>query len=107
MGPDSSRAPGAQCYQISTLPAPKIITDGPAPSVFDPTLEYSTEQVVLFWQPPSCFSQWSPWSFVVDDVPYSSTEQFVMAENTRLFQDRRTEERIMSSPDPRAHKRIG
>ena len=66
--PDSSRAPGAQRSRSRTLPAPQMLTDGSAPSVFDPKLEYSTEQVVLFWQPPSCFSQWSPSSFVVDDV---------------------------------------
>ena len=30
-----------------------------------------------------------------------------MAEKARLFQDRRAEELIMSSPDPSAHKRIG
>ena len=46
--PNSSRAPGAQCSQNHTLPAPQIITDGSAPLVFDPTLKYSTEQVVLF-----------------------------------------------------------
>ena len=107
MGSDSSRAPGAQRSRSSTLPAPQILTDGSAASVFDPKLEYSTEQVVLFWQPPSCFSQWSPSSFVVDDVSYSCAEKFMMAEKARLFQDRRAEELIMSSPDPSAHKRIG
>ena len=56
VGPDSSRAPGVQLTQSSTLPAPQILTDASAPSVFDPKLEYSTEQVVLLWQPPSCFS---------------------------------------------------
>ena len=30
-----------------------------------------------------------------------------MAEKARLFQDPRAEELLMSSPDPRAHKRIG
>ena len=55
-----------------------MLTDGSAPSVFDPKLEYSTEQVVLFWQPPSCFSQWSPSSFVMDDMSYSCAEQFMM-----------------------------
>ena len=30
-----------------------------------------------------------------------------MAEKARLFQDRRAEELIMSSPDPSAHKHIG
>ena len=80
VGLDSSRAPEAQRSQSSTLPGPQTITDGSAPSDFDPTLEYSTEHVVLFWQPPSCFSQWSPSSFVVDDVSYPCAEQFIMAE---------------------------
>ena len=62
---------------------------------------------MLFWQPPSCFSLWSPSSFVVDDVSYSCAEQFMMAEKARLFQDRRAEELIMSSPDRSAHTRIG
>ena len=53
----------------------------------------------LLSQPPPCFSLWSPSSFVVDDVSYSCAEQFMMAENTRLFQDHRPEELIMSSSD--------
>ena len=43
VGLDSSRAPGAQPSRSSTLPPPQIPIDGSAPSVFDPTLEYSTE----------------------------------------------------------------
>ena len=46
---------------------------------------YSTDNVVLFWQPPSYFSKWSPSSFFVDGVPYSCVEQFMMAEKARLF----------------------
>ena len=65
------------------------------------------EQVVVFWQPPCCFLQWSPSSFVVDDVSYSCAEQFMMAEIARIFQDHRAEDDILSSPDPRAHKCIG
>ena len=91
----------------SSLPAPQILTDGSAPSVFDPKLEYSTEQVVLFWQPPSCFLQLSPSSSIVDDVSSSCAEQFMMAEKARPLQHRRAEELIMSSPDPSAHKCIG
>ena len=106
VGPDPSRASGVKCSQNSTA-GPQLITDCSGPSVFDPTLGYSTEQVVLFWQPPSCFSRWSPSSFVVDDVSCSCAEQFMMAEKARLFQDHRTEELVMSSPDPSAHKRIG
>ena len=62
---------------------------------------------MLFSQPPSCFSQWSPSSSVVDDVSYSCADQFIMPEKARLFQDHHAEELIMSSADPRAHNRIG
>ena len=63
-----------------------------APSAFDPSLEYSTDNVVLFWQPPSYFSQLSPSSFVVDGVSYSCAEQFMMAEKARSFKDHRAVE---------------
>ena len=49
-------------------------------TAFDPSLEYSTDDVVLFWQPPSYFPPWSHSSFAVDDVPYSCAEQYMMAE---------------------------
>ena len=72
VGSDSNRAPEAQCSRTGTLQAQIINTDsdGLAPSAFDPSLEYSTEQVMLFWQPPSYFSQRSPSSFVVHGVSY-------------------------------------
>ena len=38
---------------------------------------------------------------------YSCAEQFMMAEKNRLFNEHRAAELIMSSPDPRTHKRIG
>ena len=63
---------------------PNTASDGLAPS-FDPSLEYSTDEVVSFWEPLSFFSQWSPASFVVDDVSYSCAEQFMMAEKARLY----------------------
>ena len=40
VGPDSSRATGAQHSWTSTLAAPQTLTDGSAPSVFDPKLKY-------------------------------------------------------------------
>ena len=66
-------------------------------TVFDPSLEYSTDKVVLFWQPPSYFPPWSPSSFAVDDVPCSCAEQYMMAEKTRFFPDHRAVGLIMSS----------
>ena len=82
-------------------------TDDSATCVFDPTPEYSTERMVLFWQPPSYFSQWPPSSFIVDDASYSCPEQHMMAEKARPFQGHDSAERIMASPDPREHKRLG
>ena len=74
-------------------------------TAFDPSLEYSTEKVVVFWQ-PFYFALWSPSSFAVDDVPYSCAEQYMMAEKTKFFQDHRTVGLIMSSPSPSTRKRI-
>ena len=54
-------------------------------TAFDPSLEYFTDKVVLFWQPPFYFPPWSPSSFAVDDVPYPCAEQYMMAEKIRLF----------------------
>ena len=58
-------------------------------------------------QPQSYFSQWSPSFFFIDDVAYPCAEQHMMAEKARLFHDHDTAERIMASPDPREHKRLG
>ena len=76
-------------------------------TAFDPSLDYSTDKVVLFWQPQSYFPPWSPSSFAVDDVSYLGAEQYMMAEKTRLFQDHLAVGLIMSSPSPSTRKRIG
>lgn len=39
----------------------------------DVNQEYWTQEMVLFWQPPSMFSQWTPSAFVVDHVSRSAT----------------------------------
>ena len=83
------------------------IADPNSNTAFDPSLEYSTDKVVLFWQPPSYFPLWSPSSFAVDNVPYSCAEQNMMAETTKLFQDHRAVGLNMSSPRPSTRKRIG
>ena len=97
LGPDSHRDPDAWCSRTRTLQArtaeawcsrtgtlqaqiPNTAPDGLAPSAFDPSLEYSTDNVVLFWQPPPYFLQWSPSSFVIGGVSYSCAEQFIMVE---------------------------
>ena len=72
------------------------IADPNSNTAFDPSLEYSTDKVVLFWQPPSYFAPWSPSSFAVDRVPYCYAEQYMMPQKTRLFQGHRAVGLIMS-----------
>ena len=76
-------------------------------TAFDPSLKYSTDKAVLLWQPPSFFPPWSLSSFAVDDVLYSCAERYMMAENTRLFQDHQAVGLIMSPLIPSTRKRIG
>ena len=56
--PRAQRAEGL-CSQTGTLQThmPNTASDGLAPSTIDPSLEYSTDKVVLFWQPPPYSSQ--------------------------------------------------
>ena len=46
------------CARTGTLHAqiPSTASDGLASSAFDPSLEYSTDNVVLFWQPRPIFA---------------------------------------------------
>ena len=53
VSPASFLASATQCPQRAALCAPIMPFDGSAPSVFDPTNEYSLENVVLLGSPPS------------------------------------------------------
>ncbi len=55
----------------------------------------------------SCFSQWWPCPFVVDDVPYVTAEQFMMAGKARLFSDREALEKILAESNPSKVKALG
>lgn len=61
---------------------------------------------MLFWKPPSYFFEWRPSPFVIDNASYSCEGQYMMAENTRFFQDHGAAELDMSSPYPHEHKHI-
>jgi hypothetical protein len=45
--------------------------------------------------------------FVIDGVTYNCAEQYMMAEKARLFGDKATERKIMSTSDPADQKRWG
>ena len=66
-----------------------------------------SDDLVLFWHPPSAFSQWTPSPFTVDFVEYNCPEQFIMASKARLFGDDTALSAILASDDPREQKRLG
>lgn len=74
---------------------------------FDGSQVIETPTMVLFWQPPAVFGQWTPSVFTVDGVTYGCAEQFMMAEKARLFGDVATLAKILASPSPREHKALG
>ena len=74
---------------------------------FDGSQVIETDTMVLFWQPPGVFGQWTDSEFVVDGVTYSCAEQFMMAEKARLFGDAVVCAKILASRDPREHKALG
>ena len=66
-----------------------------------------SDDVVLFWQPPSVFSQWTISPFSVDLVDYTCSEQYMMTSKARLFGDDSALSAILATDDPREQKRIG
>ena len=70
---------------------------------------------IFFWgheKPKSgvsktCFSQWYESEFVVDGVVYQTAEHFMMAEKARLFNDKDSEQGILSASTPGEAKMIG
>ena len=74
---------------------------------FDGSQVIETATMVLFWQPPAVFGQWTDSVFVVDGVTYRCAEQFMMAEKARLFGDEATRAQIIASTSPREHKALG
>ena len=76
-------------------------------AAFDASLTYISDDVVLFWHPPSAFSQWTLSPFTVDLVEYDCAEQFRMASKARLFGDDTALSAIPATKDPREQKCLG
>ena len=74
---------------------------------FDGSQVIETATMVLFWQPPGLYGQWTPSPFTVDGEHYMCAEQFMMAEKARLFADEATRRKILGSSSPREHKALG
>ena len=67
---------------------------------YDPSLTYVSDDVVLFWQPPSVFSQWTISPFTVNLVDYTCAEQYMMASKDRIFGDDSALSAILATDDP-------
>ena len=76
-------------------------------AAYDTSLTYISDDVVLFWHPPSVFSRWTLSPFTVDLVEYNCAEQFTRASKARLFGDETALSAILASDDPREQKRLG
>ena len=74
---------------------------------YDVSLTYVSDDVVLFWQPPSVFSQWTLSPFTVDLVDYTCVEQFLVALKAHLFGADTALSAILATDDAREQKRIG
>lgn len=74
---------------------------------FDGSQVIETATMVLFWQPPGVFGQWTPSVFTVDGARYGCAEQYMMAGKARLFGDADTLRKILATDDPREHKALG
>lgn len=66
-----------------------------------------TDKYVFFWGNDSCFSQWCPSLFMIDNVEYNCAEQYMMAEKALLFGDEKSFHKIMNEMNPRYQKALG
>jgi len=64
-----------------------------------------TDDFVFFYY--GWLSQWHPSEFKVGDITYNCAEQFMMAEKARLFKDKESRKKILSTKDPKTHQALG
>jgi len=74
---------------------------------FDGSTVIETATMVLFWQPPAVFGQWTESAFEIDGIRYTCAEQYMMAAKARLFADETTLASILAATLPRDQKMLG
>nr|WP_244895202.1 NADAR family protein [Gilliamella apis] len=55
----------------------------------------------------SCFSQWYPSRFEIDNIYYPTAEHYMMAEKARLFGDKQILSKILTANSPGLAKALG
>ena len=64
-----------------------------------------TDKYVFFWN--GIYSQWYKCEFKVDDIEYSSAEQYMMHQKALLFNDYDIAQDILETDEPSEQKRLG
>lgn len=62
---------------------------------------------IFFWKSESIFSQWYSCNFIDLDNTYSSTEQYMMYQKAKLFNDLEIANKILKTNNPRTIKMYG
>ena len=73
--------------------------------VFKPNI--LTEEYYYFWETKHPFSQWHKCSFEVDNVEFSSAEQYMMYNKAILFDAFEIADRILKTKNVRKQKKLG
>ncbi len=60
---------------------------------------------IFFWG--GIYSQWEASIFIIDNIQYSSAEQYMMAKKAKVFNDDVSFNRIMTSHNPQKQQEIG
>jgi len=69
--------------------------------------DFEYNEYEFFWSNDSPFSQWHKANFQLNDVQYSSAEQFMMAKKAELFGDKVIKQQILSTNNVRKQKQLG
>ncbi|NDI35490.1 NADAR family protein [Chengkuizengella sediminis] len=65
------------------------------------------EKFTFFWRTASPFSQWHKCNFIVDQILFNCTEQYMMFMKAKLFEDHLIAEKILKSSSPSDQKKLG
>lgn len=67
----------------------------------------TTPEFLFFYGSASAFSNWFPCTFTIDNVTYSSSEQYMMHQKALFFNDVETADAIMKTNAPWVQKVLG
>lgn len=69
--------------------------------------DFDYNEYEFFWSNDSPFSQWHKTKFQLNDIEYTSAEQFMMAKKAELFGDMEIRNQILSTNNVRKQKQLG